>query len=257
MSARKVDWSAAALRKALPPLRPRTPAGARPVIVELVGLAGAGKTTVLHAIRQRDESVRLWRRFERLQSLRVGIRHSLALAPTSLELLLKSPRSCWPCTKHLLRLRTFHTMLARATTAVHRAIILDEGPIYSMCRLKLFQKAHLKTARLPKGWRATLGQWPGHLDVVVWLDAPDPVLAERIRNRAKRHVVKRSTDRELFGFLERWRRTYGELLTQLPAADPVTVIEIDTTRESADQAADTVLSVVERMSPSRVPAGEP
>jgi len=251
MSTLGADSSTGALHKARP--KHPTPAAGRPLIVELVGLAGAGKTTVLQAIRQRDQTVRLWRRFERLRSLPLSIRHMVALAPTAFELLRKSPRSCWPCTKHLLRLRTFHTMLARETTTAHRAIIMDEGPVYSLCRLRLFQKAGLGNTPLPNGWRTTLAQWPGSLDVVIWLDAPDPVLAQRIRNRAKIHDVKQGTDREVFGFLERWRCTYREVLSQLPAAGPMRIVEIDTSGESADQAAGSVLAVVKRMRPSRGP----
>lgn len=254
MSTHGTESSTEALHKARP--TPPTPAAGRPLIVELVGLAGAGKTTVLDAIRQRDQTVRPWRRFQRLRSFPMSIRHMVALAPTAFELLRKSPRLCWPCTKHLLRLRTFHTMLARETTTAHSAIILDEGPVYSLCRLRLFQKAGLGNTHLPKGWRTTLAQWPGNLDVIIWLDAPDPVLAQRIRSRAKTHDVKQGTDREVFGFLERWRCTYREILSQLPAAGPVRMVEIDTAGESADQAAGNVLAVVKRMRPSRAPDGE-
>ena len=226
------------------------------MIVELVGVAGAGKTTVLNAIRQRDQTIRPWRRFERLRSLPMSIRHMVALVPTALELLRKSPRSCWACTKHLVRLRTLHTMLARETTTAHRAIILDEGPVYSLCRLRLLQQASLGNTHLPSGWRTTLAQWPGSLDVVIWLDAPDPVLMQRIRSRAKAHDVKQGTDREVFGFLERWRCTYREILAHLPAAGPVKMVEVDTARESAGQAASSVLAVVKRMRPSRGPEEE-
>ena len=226
------------------------------MIVELVGVAGAGKTTVLNAIRQRDQTVRPWRRFERLRSLPMSIRHMVALAPTAFELLRQSPRSCWPCTKHLLRLRTLHTMLARETSTTHRAIMLDEGPVYSMCRLRLLQKASLGNSHLLRGWRTTLAQWPGSLDVVIWLDAPDAVLMQRIRSRAKAHDVKQGTDREVLEFLERWRCTYREILAQLPAASPVKLVEVNTAGESADQAASSVLAVVKSMRPSRGPEEE-
>ena len=248
------DGSTGALHKARP--KQRSPAAGRPLIVELVGLAGAGKTTVLHAIQQRDETVRPWRRFERLRSLPMSIRHIVALAPTAFELLWTNPRSCWPCTKHLLRLRTFHTMLAREATTTHRAIILDEGPVYSLCRLRLFQKASLGNTQLPKGWRSTLAQGPGNLDVVFWLDAPDPLLAQRIRSRVKTHDVKHVTDREVFGFLERWRCTYREILSQLPAESLVRVVEIDTSEESADHVAGSVLAVLSEIRPPRGPDGE-
>ncbi len=228
---------------------PRVDAGAppRPLIVELVGPAGAGKTAALRALGQRADSVQPGLRIDRLRYLPIIIWHTLALASTGFELLEESPRSWWPGMRHLVRLRTLHAVLAREASPSHRAIILDEGPVFSLSRLSMFQNASLGNGRLARAWRTILDRWAGTLDVVIWLDAPDPVLAQRIRSRSKFHQVKEATDQQLYEFLGRYRSAYREVLARLTAAGHVRLVEMDTDGESADQAAAKILAVLERM----------
>lgn len=215
--------------------------------MELVGPAGAGKTAALRALGQRADSVQPGLRIDRLRYLPIIIWHTLALASTGFELLEESPRSWWPGMRHLVRLRTLHAVLAREASPSHRAIILDEGPVFSLSRLSMFQNASLGNGRLARAWRTILDRWAGTLDVVIWLDAPDPVLAQRIRSRSKFHQVKEATDQQLYEFLGRYRSAYREVLARLTAAGHVRLVEMDTDGESADQAAAKILAVLERM----------
>ncbi len=149
--------------------------------------------------------------------------------------------------QHLLRLRTLHTRLAQEAARPYQAIVLDEGPVFSLCRLRLFRKATHRITR-PQGWSTTLSPWGGVLDLVIWLDAPDLVLAQRIRNRPKDHEVKDSTERDIHEFLGRFRSTYREILTEMTADGRMQVVEFDTARDSADQIADAALAAMARVS---------
>jgi len=216
-------------------------ASERPLVVELVGPAGAGKTALLHAISARDASVQSGLLIDRLQFLPLILWHSLALAPAAVELFAENPRSWWPGMRQLVRLRTLHPALAREGRAAGRAIILDEGPLFSLARLMVFQNAHSGHGRLAQEWRAELTRWTEELDVVVWLDAPDAVLSERIRNRRKRHMVKNGTEREVTEFLGRYRSAYRNVLDHLHAAGRVRVVEIKTNESTTDRIAEDIL----------------
>lgn len=216
------------------------------MIVELVGPAGAGKTALLRAISARDPSVQSGLRIERLQFLPLILWYALVLAPTAVELFAENTRSWWPGVRQLVRLRTLHPALAREAGSGSRAIILDEGPLFSLTRLSVFQKADVGTGRLAREWRAELARWTNELDVVVWLDAPDHVLSERIRGRDKEHQVKDATEQEVTEFLGRYRSAYQGVLDRVHAAGRVRVVKIETHEHTTDRIADMILAALKR-----------
>jgi hypothetical protein len=231
----------------LPERRSGDGAQQRPLIVELLGPAGAGKTAVLRALGQRDESIRPGLRIDRVRFLPTMIRHAIGLAPTAFELMRRSPGSWRPVMLHLLRLRSLPGVLSRGTTPAYRAIVLDEGPLFSLSRLSVFHEANTGNGRLALGWHAALDYWAGALDAVIWLDAPNPVLWQRIRERSKEHQIKDKGEREAFEFLDRYRDAYREVLARLTTIGRVRLTWIDTAAESVDQATARILDVLGRM----------
>jgi hypothetical protein len=235
-----------------PAVRPLTTVSAperaaRPLVVELVGPAGAGKTALLRALG-RDPRVLTGIRIDRVRHLLEMLVHGAVLLPTGLALLGHGPALLWYGLLHFVRLRTLPRAVARASRRERDGVILlDEGPIFSLGRLSVFQHANEGHGRLARRWRIELDRWTTRLDVVVWVDAPDPVLIERIRSRRKDHRVKSGTPEEVAGFLERYRRAYGEVLAALRASGRVQVIEISTREVSIDAAADRVLTELERL----------
>lgn len=214
------------------------------MIVELVGPAGVGKTALLRAMGARDPSVRSGLHINRLQFLPLILWHALVLAPTAFELFSENTR-WWPGLRQLVRLRTLHPALARAAGSGSRAIILDEGPLFSLTRLGVFQRADVGHGRLAREWRAELARWSNELDVVVWLDAPDRVLSERIRGRDKEHQVKNATEAEVTEFLDRYRSAYLGVLDSVRAAGHVRVVKIETHEHTIDHIAELILAALE------------
>lgn len=237
-----------------PEPRPEECASERPVIVELVGPAGAGKTSVLHAVGRLDRRVRAGLHIDRLRLLPVIARQGLSLAPAAFELLRQGPRSRLSGMVHLLRLKTLHHMLGRDALPAYRAIMLDEGPVFSLTRLRAFHNAGHGEGRLAREWGKALERWARALTVVFWLDAPNPVLLDRIRSRPKEHRIKSKTVREAYDFLDRYRSAYIDVLERMTSIGPVGVVDVNVTRESADQAAAGILAVLDRLGRSRDPA---
>jgi hypothetical protein len=220
----------------------------RPLIAELVGPAGAGKTAMLRAIGQRHTGIRAGLSIDRARFLPAITRHTVALLPTCFEVLRDDRRSIWPVMLHLIRLRTLPTVLASETARGPSAILLDEGPLFSLARLSVFQRAHESRTRLGRAWQEQLDRWTTLLDVVIWLDAPDPVLVQRIRTRFKPHSIKEDPDHAMHEFLGRYRQAYEEIRTRLTAAGRTRMIDVDTAVVSAEQAAPIVLAA---LTPSR------
>jgi len=88
-------------------------AGRHRVVLELVGPAGVGKSTVADALRSRDDTLRasIWG-----LPLRFVSWSAVSLLPTFLPLSLASHRVPWEEMKQMVRLAALQRFLARAAT---------------------------------------------------------------------------------------------------------------------------------------------
>jgi shikimate kinase len=210
-------------------------------VIELIGPAGAGKTGLLRAVAELAPSVRTGLRLDRVRAVPVIAWHAIALTPATVDMLFTDARWMWTGLRHLWRLRAFPSLLEHAGGSGHQTILLDEGPVFSLGRLSVFQRAHEGSGWLARAWTAEVERWSKRLAAVVLLDADNEVLAQRIRNRAKQHPVKHRSDREILEFLDSYRAAYRDIATRLIAGGRVRMIELDTTsRPFEDIAADVV-----------------
>ena len=216
-----------------------------PQLIELVGPAGAGKTAVLRALAARAPMIRTGIRIDRVRQLPAVAWHALALTPATVDMLFTDARWLWPGLRHLGRLRAIPAEVERARMTGPRAIVLDEGPVFSLGRLAVFQHASDGAGWLARQWSAELERWTGLLNGVVLLDAPNDVLADRIRQRPKAHQVKDSDDRQIRAFLDRYRAAYQDIVNRLTAAGQVRMVAIDTATASVQDVARDILAVMD------------
>jgi cytidylate kinase len=83
------------------------------------------------------------------------------------------------------------------------------------------------------------------LDAVVWLEAPDEVLLDRINAREKHHRMKGGVDSMAREALARSRATYELALRRLEASDrSPTILRFDTSRQATDEIVEAILGVI-------------
>jgi hypothetical protein len=122
------------------------------------------------------------------------------------------------------------------------AILLDHGPVFKLATLHAFGPDLLRTRALEPWWNEVFASWGSVLSTVIWLDAPDALLAARINTRAQRHAIKGRPEAEVVQFLARYRTAFGHILKGLAAhGDPV-VLRFDTNQVSIEQIARAVAS---------------
>jgi len=215
----------------MPNLRPS-------VFVELVGPPGAGKSSVVLALVARSNRVK-WHNAPEFGELGFGV--LLRTLPTTLRTLVGRGATRRP-TREQLRLMIYLEALSRLVERRARAagdgsiLVLDQGPLYLLSRPRLLD-SHLAT------WREGMFEtFSSLLDAVVWLDAPDDVLVERISGRTQRHRLKGAPLATALGSLATTRTALEEALSRLGATDESPMfLRFDTSRVSSGEIAETVL----------------
>ncbi len=208
---------------------------ARLALVELVGPPGAGKSTVLEALR-RHEDVALMPILRRTHRAALAAGLVWALGAVGRRGAL-SRRWSFELLVMTAYLRALVPVLEGPRRPRGHTLVFDQGPLYTL------SQPLLRDQRLSAFRRAELDRWRARLDVVVWLDAPDATLAERIDTRAKAHRYKGAAEAEVIAGLAADRAVYAEVLDRLEAGNGgPSVLRFDTSRQSAGEIATAVLA---------------
>ena len=221
-------------------------ARALPFLVELVGPAGAGKTTLFWALSRRSGRILHGSLpyYRGLADMPFYVRNGLLLTPTLLRLCQTNGRRltrreiAW-----MAILQGWHSAVRQRASSSSTAIVLDQGPVFLLARLFWLGPEGLRGQTAEKWRKSMYAHWAAALDLVVWLDASDAVLLARIRTRDKWHAVKDRSESEALEFLSRYRAAYGQVMAALTAnGGGPKVLRVDTARESLEGVVDRVLT---------------
>lgn len=193
------------------------------MVVELVGPAGVGKTTLAQNIQRANAKVHVGLSLWQVPRGRL-VQGALALVPTIVVSALRKRRLRWREIRHMIRLDALRHAVrpARARGNRKHIILLDEGPVFGIGWLDVAFAERGVDA--PERWRRrVVRRWAKLLDSVVLLDAGDHVLASRIRSRFKRHRMKRSSDAALRRFAGAFRKAYEAVIAELSCSGPMAV----------------------------------
>lgn len=217
------------------------PQGRRPLRVELVGPAGVGKSTLSAALLRHWDAApgTIWGR-PVLPLLWNGVR----MLPTFGVLCWDARSPLWDESRHLVRLRTLHQSLLEGTPVGNATIIFDEGPIFVLAWLRGFGHETMRSRRSERWWQASLAEWARTIDAIVVLDAPDSILATRIRTRSQPHEVKDFSDPAIAAWMARFRIALAWVLAELTARGGPVIVRLATDQTSPERAAERVLQEV-------------
>lgn len=217
-----------------------------PIIVELVGPAGAGKSSVYRALGERGMGITPGR----LPDVRDG--RCVPFFAWNLLLLLPSFAKFY---RH--RTDRFLTMREMAYLAVIRGwlpilkrrsgiVVIDQGPIYILSEM-LREGPRVLMSQAAQKWRdVTYKVWAKGMDGVIYLDASDAVLVRRALGRDQEHGIKKHDDVWATRFLAESRRTLDQVISSMKRNKPdMKVIHLDTSMTSLGETVDSIMSFVD------------
>jgi broad-specificity NMP kinase len=211
-----------------------------PRIVELVGLAGVGKTTLSHMLRQRSERIRvaadLALRNRRHVPIFAG--YFPFLLPRMIRGRASSRGFTWDEMKAMVYLKMWPRLLRTEAAQNNEVILLDHGPIFKLATLNAFGPERLKREGFESWWHSALAQCASTLDMVVLLQAPNEILIERINARHQRHAVKGKSALDAHEFLMRYQDSFDEILLRLKMLGGPTPLVFDSSQASVEQIVD-------------------
>lgn len=223
------------------------------MLVEIVGVAGSGKSTLVSQLSAERDFVRApfisGRNPRHLVYFVVSLPRLLPLAVANIA---TKPRMTWADYKLMVYIMTWRRMLGQGKMVPGTVLLLDQGPLYAMVRLKAKNLGVSSTPWFEKWWLRMLEASIMGLSLVVWLDAPDQVLAVRINARAQSHAVKGGHTNEVARFIRRYRALFTEVINEIGTRGGPDLVEYDTAHATAEETAEAVKRELSaRTEPSR------
>ena len=213
-----------------------------PRVVELAGPAGSGKSATRRALIARSPSATgmIWG-----LPVRSLLLNGIQQIPSFVPLWREARSLLWAETRHMVRLRTLQQSL-QVSRSERNAVFFDEGPVFALAWLRGFGHPVMRSAASDLWWRSTMAEWAALVDVVFVLDAPDALLASRIRTRPEDHEVKQFSDSEVAAWMARFREALDWVLDRMDLEGGTTVIRLDTSTGTPEELAERALAALDR-----------
>jgi thymidylate kinase len=217
-----------------------------PYLVEVTGVAGSGKSTLVRRLCDELPDARRATFIETRhpRHLAASIGAIPAMAPILVRNVGPAPRMGWADVKLLAYVTRWDRVL-RDTPAYRGGVTaLDQGPLYALVRLRAQGRRVGRSAAFARWWDASLARWARAIRLVVSLDADDAVLLERINRRDQGHATKGGPEEDARAFLARYRSLFAETLGRLERPGGPTILRFDTGEMTSEEIVERLLGVV-------------
>jgi hypothetical protein len=198
----------------------------RPLVVEMIGPAGGGKTTLIRALCASEEGSGIGIEIPYARAALAMFSKVASIGPTWLFHRPRDRWFSWREMKSLTFVDEWSRQLARGC-ASGSVVFLDHGALHRLASLREFGPSITRTERFERWWDASLRRWYATLDLVVWLDAPDDVLLARVDLRGHWYLSTRRPEPDKLVFLDRYRRALADLVDGAER-DGVAVLRLST-----------------------------
>ena len=213
----------------------------RPLILEIVGPAGVGKTTIAQTLKQYNKKILINFHFTRLRLITSFTRSAFPLIPVLLQQYQNSRLFTWQEIKYMLFLRLLHYVLKRKLPDDCIVSIQEHGSVHMLTVLYTFGPESINSKSFKKWWDNTLNRWRSTLDTIIYLEASNNILLERICSRNRDHRIKKKSAQEAYTFLMRYRTSIEYIISKLATNGGPKVLRYNTEQEALNQIVDKII----------------
>lgn len=209
----------------------------KPIIVEICGMPGAGKSTICHRMVEMHTDAQFGYRVSVLGNWFTFIYEVLKLFPMYIRLGF-SGLFVFRLVK-LTRLKVLYKIINSQRHLSRKPIIFDQGPLYYQVFLLAIGSSFSPKECL-KSWIARdISNWSKMLKGIIWLDAGEEMLLKRVCQRNQEHSLKTRTDAERREFIEGYRFAYSSVISMYERAG-IPVLRISTEENDIDMTKDRI-----------------
>lgn len=217
---------------------------------EIIGPSGAGKSTLSNLLNTMNSSIVAGITIWGLPRW-ILAKSSFVSFPAFVRMVIEDGTFNLENGKQIIRLHAFYdyirlsvlrkkTIENRVSIESDNVLFLDEGAVFALSKIRA-DRQHYR--RSMEQWeKNVLDRWSQMLDTIVWLDAPNSILIERIRTRRKNSRMKYKSDDEINEFLKRYRDAYLRTVTRLQARGDLRILKFDTHERSLESIADELIT---------------
>ncbi len=216
----------------------------RPLIIEMVGVAGTGKTTLREILYQRSRRFQFRIPPSKLTYWQFLARHTFLWLPIYLWKYRHNRWFTWKEIKLMGYLETWIPYLRRQALAKNTVVVLDPGSVYWLAALREFGPEITRNERYERWWKNMLRQWAAAVDVIISLEAPEELLFQRVLGRDEWHEAKDQTQEEACEYFAGYRRAYRQIIATMTCQAGPRVIRFRTDQISSEEMADRVLALL-------------
>lgn len=208
--------------------------------VELIGPAGAGKTTIRKTLLERDSRVRHYPHpdLSKKRDLPFFVLNFLASLPVLARMAMVKDGLKINSDElaYMVILQGWSEPLKRQARRRQGIILLDQGPVYILAVQAFFRSPVFQSSVLKKWWETLYRRWAGTVEAVIYLDTDDEVLIQRINTRGKWHRVLGKDEETAEDFLAQSRKSLDETMHALCKWNPnLQILKLNTREKSVDQ----------------------
>lgn len=219
------------------------------MIVELVGTAGVGKSTLYRALLKEktpwlvgDDVPPVWK----ISTAYFYISNILKLGPTLVRTTTNGGRLLQRRELAFLAiLNGWHEILKKKVEQKNNIILLDQGPISKIAYMMVWAPDSLFKSNIQGWWDKVYENWKRTIDMVILMDAADETVIHRVNTRPQDHHLKGEPKNVFEFWLNRYRDIYGYIINKLVSNNEhkIRVIKINSGIYAVDELVQKVMHI--------------
>ena len=217
----------------------------RPRLIEMVGIGGAGKSTLYRALHAENPSILKLDPPGKLHYLPTLAKMALHWLPVFVSKYGGSRWFTWDEMRNVCYLDTRLRQIRSLSGSTDTVAVLDPGSVYWLSSLREFGPPFTRDALFTAWWDEKLAEWSAAIDLLIWIEAPSDLLLERVLARDEVHEARSQPRESALANFERYRACYATMVPEVTSRGHARVFHFWSDHSTTDQMLHAILSKVD------------